>query len=137
MEVKLKKSAYEEIIFRTESAVLEYMKEFNIKKLRLYITNYVNDSGYSDWGYTIKNINSDYFFNQKCIKTKTKLFKFSGFPKILFTTNELCSNCLTEQEVREVKNKCVCCKEIIIACSMCNMKNCVNCIDGCNFILKN
>jgi len=62
------------LIFPTEKSVLDYMAKNKIKKMKMYITAYVNHSNYQDYGFSIKNINSDYYFNQKVISSKTKLF---------------------------------------------------------------
>ena len=50
------------------------MQNNNIKSIVLYVTAYVDHSNYQQYGYTVNNINSDYYFNQKCIENKTKEF---------------------------------------------------------------
>jgi hypothetical protein len=50
------------------------MKVHNLSKLRLYITAYINHSNQQVWGYSKANVNSDYYFNQKTIARKTKIF---------------------------------------------------------------
>ena len=62
------------IIYPSEKSVLKDMQHNNIKSIIMYITAYVDHSNYQQYGYTINNINSDYYFNQKCIGNKTKEF---------------------------------------------------------------
>jgi len=62
------------LIFPTEKSVLDFMVKNKINKLRMYITAYVNESNYQDYGFSYNNINSDYYFRQKVISTKTRLF---------------------------------------------------------------
>lgn len=62
------------VIFPTEQSVLEYMKNRGLKRLRMYITAYVNHMNYQDYGYTLNNVNSNYYHSQQCIKSKTKQF---------------------------------------------------------------
>ena len=63
-----------DIIYPSEKSVLKDMQDNNIKSIVMYITAYVDHSNYQQYGYTINNINSDYYFNQKCIGNKTKEF---------------------------------------------------------------
>ena len=64
----------ERLIYPTEKSVLRYMREQGIKKLEMFITAYVDHSNYQQWGWSLENINSDYYFNQKCISSKTQIF---------------------------------------------------------------
>ena len=48
---------------------------------------------------------------------------------------EFCSNCLVESNITKIMDVCPCCGEPLVACSLCNMKNCSNCINGSNFKL--
>ena len=50
------------------------MKEEGIKKLKMFITAYVDHSNYQQWGWSLQNINSDYYFNQKSISNKIQVF---------------------------------------------------------------
>tara|TARA_R110000868_G_scaffold273393_1_gene532611 strand:- start:96 stop:308 length:213 start_codon:yes stop_codon:yes gene_type:complete len=63
-----------DMIYPTEKSVLKDMKENNIEEMDMFITTYVDHSNYQQYGYTINNINSDYYFNQKCIENKTQRF---------------------------------------------------------------
>ena len=63
-----------DIIFPSEKSVFDFMREKEITKLRLYITNYVDHSNYSTFGYSVKNVNSDYYKKQGTISRKTKDF---------------------------------------------------------------
>jgi hypothetical protein len=63
-----------DIIYPSEKSVLKDMQNNNIKSIVLYVTAYVDHSNYQQYGYTVNNINSDYYFNQKCIENKTKEF---------------------------------------------------------------
>jgi hypothetical protein len=62
------------LIYPTEKSVLNHMKEQGIKKLKMFITAYVDHSNYQQWGWSLQNVNSDYYFNQKCISNKTEVF---------------------------------------------------------------
>jgi len=68
MDLKL-----ENIIFPNENTVIDFMRETKIKRLRLYITSYLDVNG-NTWGFSKKNINSDYNLRQKVISRKTKTF---------------------------------------------------------------
>jgi len=63
-----------DIIYSTEKSVLKDMKENNIEEIDMFITAYVDHSNYQQYGYSINNINSDYYYNQKCIASKTEKF---------------------------------------------------------------
>ena len=62
------------LIYPTEKSVLKYMREQSIKKLEMFITAYVDHSNYQQWGWSLQNVNSDYYFNQKSISNKTQTF---------------------------------------------------------------
>ena len=62
------------IIYPTETSVINAMKLNNLKKVVLYLTAYVNHSNQQTFGYSVLNINSDYYLKQKCISSKTKTF---------------------------------------------------------------
>jgi hypothetical protein len=66
-----------DVIYPTEKGVLDAMKKNNIKTATMYITAYVDHSGYQTYGYSAKNVNSDYYFKQKSINSKTKTFTLS------------------------------------------------------------
>jgi hypothetical protein len=63
-----------DLIYPTEKSVYKAMKENNIAEVTMYHTAYVDDSNYQTWGYTLENVNSDYYLNQKCIRKKTQKF---------------------------------------------------------------
>ena len=50
------------------------MLENGIKKIRMYITAYVNHYHQQCFGFCEENINSDYYLRQKTISRKTKTF---------------------------------------------------------------
>jgi len=60
--------------FQTEKSVIDFMLLNGIKKLRLYYYAFVNECDYQQFGFSHKNINADYYFNQRVISTKTKSF---------------------------------------------------------------
>lgn len=62
------------IIFRSEQAVKKFMLENGAIKIRMYITAFVNSANQQDWGFSVKNVNSDYYLKQKSIRRKTKTF---------------------------------------------------------------
>ena len=62
------------MIFITDNSVKEFMTQNRLKKIRLYITAYLDSSNYQTWGYSKVNVNSDYYFSQKVISRKTKTF---------------------------------------------------------------
>jgi hypothetical protein len=66
-----------EIIFIDEKQVINFMTENRIAKIRMYVTAYVNNMNYQDWGFTIKNVNSDYYLRQKAIHKKTQTFNLN------------------------------------------------------------
>jgi hypothetical protein len=62
------------MIYPTESSVKKYMKLAQINFIVMYVTAYVNEQNQQEFGYSIQNINSDYYFNQKIISSKTVTF---------------------------------------------------------------
>ncbi len=62
------------LIYPTEKSVLKYMREQGVKKLEMFITAYVDPSNYQQWGWSLQNVNSDYYFNRKSISNKTQVF---------------------------------------------------------------
>jgi hypothetical protein len=64
----------EQIVYTSEIQVIKDMSLNNINKCKMYITAYVNSNGYQEFGFTVGNINSDYYLSQKTISKKTKTF---------------------------------------------------------------
>lgn len=62
------------MIYVSEKAVKNFMLENGIKKIRMYITAYVNHYHQQCFGFCEENINSDYYLRQKTISRKTKTF---------------------------------------------------------------
>jgi len=64
-------------IFISEKSVIKFMTENGIPKIRMYITAYVNQLNCQDFGFSVKNINSDYYLRQKSISRKTQTFNLN------------------------------------------------------------
>lgn len=62
------------MIYPTEESVLKAMKEEGLKTITMFHTTYVDHSNYQNYGYSVNNINSDYYYNQKIIEAKTQEF---------------------------------------------------------------
>ena len=62
------------LIYTTEKSVFKYMREQGIEKLNMFITAYLDHSNCQKWGWSLQNVNSDYYFNQKSISNKTQTF---------------------------------------------------------------
>lgn len=65
-------------IFVSETSIYKHMQENGIRKIRMYITAYVSQSGQQNWGFSISNINSNYYLKQKSISRKTKTFNLNA-----------------------------------------------------------
>ena len=63
------------IIYTTEKSVLQDMEKYNIKKVTLFITAYVDHSNYVNYGYSVENINTNSHYDGKTLASKTKTFK--------------------------------------------------------------
>ena len=64
----------ETVIYANEKSVLRAMEEAGIKEQVMFITAYVDHSNYHQWGFSVVNVNSDYYFAQDAITSRTKVF---------------------------------------------------------------
>ena len=62
------------VIYTSEQSVLDAMRANGITKVTMFLTMFVNDSNQQQCGYSIINVNSDYYYKQKVISKKTKDF---------------------------------------------------------------
>jgi hypothetical protein len=75
MGTKFKRADWNNIVIVNDFEVKKFMLEHGLKTLRMYRTCYVNERNYCDWGFTVNNFNSDYYYQQKAISTKTITFR--------------------------------------------------------------
>jgi hypothetical protein len=64
------------VVYPTEKSVLKDMRKYGIKKVKMFITFYVDPAdGYAKFGYSVNNIDKGYYRQQNVLNPDTKIFK--------------------------------------------------------------
>lgn len=67
------------VIYPNEKSVLKAMAENGTLKVELFNTAYVDpNDNYQKWGFSVNNVNSDYYLKQKSISSKTTKFELTN-----------------------------------------------------------
>lgn len=68
------KEVFGKYIYASESEIKKVMALHQMKKCRLFLVSYVDQSNYANIGFSAYKLDTDYLFNQKSISKKTKTF---------------------------------------------------------------